>query len=181
MLKRKLQEEAAEAKKRQREEEEEKKKQERIDKRMAALNSQMDEKLFKESCMMREKHIMNLVRGLNKEFARRRKAVELMVGSNIDRSPSSSLAADSASTVLAPFSEMLPPLSRTYDAEIVRVWDFLHSFSEAFRTSLPSLDTLQDAFDCVKKSDESDRQSRSSAVKLFENIAIELIKVISPR
>ena len=189
-LKRKLQEEAVAERKRQKEEEEEKKKRDRIEKRLGLLNSQMDDRLFKEACTMREKNIMNFVRGLNKEFTRRRKAVETSVGSKI-LSSTQSLSNDTSSTVLAPFQEALPPLSRPYDAEVVRIWDFLHSFSdvlpkrtvsdtEALPPALPSLDSLQNAIDCLKDEGVEENQ-RLDAMKLFKGIAMDLCKVISPR
>ena len=184
VLKRKLKQEEAAGKRRLKEEEEDQKKKKRVEKRLSQLNLQMDDRMFKESCMMREKNIMNFVRGLNKEFARRRKAAELAVGNKIERSLASSPPFRSSS-ILAPFGEMLPPLSRTYDGEVVRIWDFLHSFSSVFPvssmpTSLLSLNSLQDAIDCLK-TNARDQQKRSSAVELFEGIAIGLCKVISPR
>ncbi|KAL7541225.1 hypothetical protein ACHAXR_012783 [Thalassiosira sp. AJA248-18] len=184
VLKRKLKEEEAENKKRQKEEEEDKRKRDRVEKRLSQLNNQMDDRLFKESCMMREKNIMNFVRGLNKEFTRRRKAAELAVGNKVDRSLTASPSIDSTASILAPFAEMLPPISRPYDVDIVRIWDFLHSFSDAFSTSdtpssLPSLDSLQDAMNSIK-TNPCDNEKRSHAIKLFKGIAMDLCKVISP-
>ena len=184
-LKRKLKEEEAADKKRLKEEDEEKKKRERIEKRLSQLSLQMDDRLFKEACMMREKNILNFVRGMNKEFTRRRRAAELAVGHKIDRLTSSP-SIISSSNILAPFGQTLPPLSKIlYDVEVVRVWDFLHSFSDAFSTSatptsLPSLDSLQDAINCLK-TNACDQRKRSNAIKLFKGIAIDLCKVISPR
>ncbi len=173
-------------KKRLKQEEDDQKKRERVNKRLAQLSSQMDDRLFKEACMMREKCIMNLVRGMVKEFSRRRKAAELIVGNTIDRSTTISPFMDTASTVLAPFDKMLPPLYQTYDAEVVRIWDFLHSFSDVFSKStepssfsIPSLDALQDAVVCLK-TNRCDKQKSSNAVDLFKGIAIGLCKVISP-
>ena len=132
---------------------------------------------------MREKNIMNFVRGLNKEFARRRKAAEQTVGNKIDQTTSTPSSVNSTSTVLIPFGAKLPPLSRSYEPEVIRVWDFLHSFSDVFsdgRTLLPSLDSIQGAFDCLK-ANECDQSKRSNATQLFQGIAIDLCKVISPR
>lgn len=180
-LKRKLLEAAVLEKRRLKVEEDDQKKRERVNKRLAQLSSQMDDRLFKEACMMRERNIMNLVRGMAKEFVRRRKATELIVGNTIDRSTTPSLL-DTASTVLAPFGEMLPPLSRTYDVEVVRIWDFLHSFSDVFsKISIPSLDALQDAIVCLRtKTNRFDEQESLKAMELFKEIAIGLCKVISP-
>ena len=164
-------------KKRLKQEEDDQKKRDRVNKRLAQLSSQMDDRLFKEACMMRERSIMNFVRGVAKEFGRRRKATELIVGNTIDRS---------TTTVLVPFGEMLPPISRTYDVEVVRIWDFLHSFSDIFSkltapssTSIPSLDALQDAIVCLK-TNGCDKEKNSKATELFKGIAIGLCKVISP-
>ena len=183
-MKRKLKEQQETDRKRHKEEEENEKKKKRVEKRMALLNNQMDDRLFKEACMMRERNVMNFVRGLNKEFARRKKAAELTTSNKVERM-SSSRPVDSSSNVLVPFGTKLPPLSRTYEAEVVRVWDFLHSFSEAFsspgtQASLPSLDSVQDAFDCLKTSAIGEQSKRSNAINLFESIAIDLCKVISP-
>lgn len=183
MLKRKLQESAAD-KKRLKSEEEDQKKRERINKRLLLLNNQMDDRLSKEACMMREKSIMNLVRAMSKEFVRRRKAAELIVGNKLDRSSSYLTSMKSSSTVLVPFNQMLPPLSRSHNFEVVKLWDFLHSFSNIFSLSTSpvspdTLDVLQDALNCLN-SDEYDKQKRSDAVKLLTNIAIDLCKVISP-
>ena len=184
MLKRKLQEVAAADKKRIKSEEEDQKRRERMNKRLLLLNTQMDDRLSKEACMMREKSIMNLVRAMNKEFARRRKAAELIVGNKVDQLSSSSIPTNSTSSFLVPFNEMLPPLSRSHNFEVVKLWDFLHSFSNIFSLSTtpvsPStLDDIQDAINCLNNN-ECDKQKRSNATQLFTGIAIDLCKVISP-
>jgi hypothetical protein len=144
----------------------------------------MDDRLSKEACMMREKSIMNLVRAMNKEFVRRRKAAELIVGNKVDQLSSSSIPTNSTSSFLVPFNEMLPPLSRSHNFEVVKLWDFLHSFSNIFSLSTtpvsPStLDDIQDAINCLNNN-ECDKQKRSHATQLFTGIAIDLCKVISP-
>jgi len=289
-IKRKLNEQLATDRRREKEEEDTKKKQERVERRMGLLNNQMDDRLFKEACSMRERNVMNFVRGLTKEFQRRRKAAEQVVGNKIDRTMQAPRSDNSTSTILVPFDAKLPPISRTYEPEVIRVWDFLHSFSEvispssenaaatmqkltkeqealaitghptlgekdehlpsepagelfpdgwvyrrikrtggqrkdmydrnyyspklslrfrqradalryiekleeadgdealailryyrreALSSTLPSLDSIQDAFDCLS-TDKSDSPKRSNAIKLFERIAIDLCKVISP-
>ena len=135
--------------------------------------------------MARERNVMNLARGMTKEFARRRKAIELIVCNAIERDAASSSSIDTSSTVLTKFGEMLPPVARIYAVEVVRIWDFLHSFSEVFSKStelstIPSLEILQDAFVCLK-TNGSDKQKRLQAVVLFKGIALDLCKVISPR
>jgi hypothetical protein len=183
-LKRKFQEELVADKKRLKDEEEDQKRKERVNKRLLLLNNQMDDRLSKEACMMREKSIMNFMRAMSKEFIRRRKAAELVVGNKIDRSSSSSPSRRASSAFLVPFNKMLPPLSRTHDVEVVRLWDFLHSFSNIFSMTTSSispstLDDLQDAITCLK-THECDKQRRLDAVKLFTGIAIDLCRVISP-
>jgi hypothetical protein len=184
-MKRKLFEATLADNKRLRQEQDDEKKRARVNKRLAQLNSQMDDRLFKEACMARERNVMNLARGMTKEFARRRKAIELIVCNAIERDAASSSSIDTSSTVLTKFGEMLPPVARIYAVEVVRIWDFLHSFSEVFSKStelstIPSLDILQDAFVCLK-TNGSDKQKRLQAVDLFKGIALDLCKVISPR
>ena len=183
-MKRKLFEATLADKKRIRQEEDDQKKRERVNKRLAQLNSQMDDRLFKEACLARERNVMNLARGVAKEFGRRRKAVELIVGNTIERSVTSFSSMDSLYSVLVPFGEMLPPVFRTYDVEVVRIWDFLHSFSCVFSkstdpSSIPSLDALQNAIVCLKTYG-CDKEKTLTAVDLFKGIAIDLCKVISP-
>lgn len=92
---------------------------------------------------------------------------------------------ENKSSAFPAYSKMLPPLSnRLYDESVVRIWDFLHCFSDAFVTdssdnSLPTLDSLQDAIDELKKG-RVDSKEHSSAVALVEGIAILLCKAISP-
>ena len=173
-MKRKLFEATLADNKRLRQEQDDEKKRTRVNKRLAQLNSQMDDRLFKEACMARERNVMNLARGMTKEFARRRKAIELIVCNAIERDAASSSSVDTSSTILSKF-----------EVEVVRIWDFLHSFSEVFSKStelstIPSLDALQDAFVCLK-TNVSDKQKRLQAVDLFKGIALDLCKVISPR
>lgn len=181
-VKKRLRDQESENRKRQKDEEEDKKKQNRVEKRLAQLAVQMDDKLFKEALMARERNLQNFVRGMNKEYNRRRKAAELVVGNKLEHSKFST--SDSASSLVT-FRTMLPPLSRHYDEEVVRVWDFLHSFSGAFKESsvlpsMPSLDTLQDAVNSLKNKSADGEENRTGAVKLMTAISITLCTVISP-
>lgn len=95
--------------------------------------------------------------------------------------PSSS---DSPSTAFPTYTKMLPPLSnRIYDESVVRIWDFLHCFSDAFdadsQNPLPTLDSLQDAIHDLTKG-KTDSQKYSAAVAIVERIAMMLCKAISP-
>ncbi len=178
--KRKLRQEELDKRKRLKEEEEELKKKERADKRLSQLGLQMDERICKESYNIRERSIVNFARSMTKEFNRRRRAAEIVVAHKVDSPSVSSLS--NTSTSLFPFREMLPPLSREYDEDIVRLWDFINSFKDAFYgsnpdSSPPSIDTLQNAIDCLN--DPKDDR-RYNSVELLSNIAINLCKVISP-
>mmetsp|Transcript_26902 Transcript_26902/g.55459 ORF Transcript_26902/g.55459 Transcript_26902/m.55459 type:complete len:2488 (+) Transcript_26902:443-7906(+) len=178
--KRKLKQEESDKRKRLKEEEEELKKKERVEKRLAQLGLQMDERLSKESYNVRERNIVNFARSMTKEFNRRRRAAEIAVAHKVD-SPSVSSHLNT-STSLPPFREMLPPLSREYDEDIVRLWDFINSFQDAFYgnnpdASPPSIEKLQDAIDCLNDPKE---EKRFNSVELLSNIAINLCKVISP-
>ncbi len=181
-IKKRLRDEEAASRKRQKDEEEDKKKQNRVEKRLAQLNIQMDDKLFKEALVARERNLQNFVRGMNKEYTRRRKAAELVVGNKLEHSKFST--SDSASSLVT-FRTMLPPLSHPYDEEVVRVWDFIHSFSGALKEStalpsMPSLDTLQDAVNSLKSESADGEKNRTEAIQLMKGIAITLCSVISP-
>ncbi len=167
--KRKLRQEELDKRKRLKEEEEELKKKERADKRLSQLGLQMDERICKESYNIRERSIVNFARSMTKEFNRRRRAAEIVVAHKVDSPSVSSLS--NTSTSLFPFREMLPPLSREYDEDIVRLWDFINSFKDAFYgsnpdSSPPSIDTLQNAIDCLN--DPKDDR-RYNSVELLSN------------
>jgi hypothetical protein len=131
-------------------------------------------------------HLYSLLPGLmhlqNKEFARRRKVADAVIAHKMDQLLLSS--SENKTTAFPSFTEKLPPLStRLYDEEVVRIWDFLHCFSAAFVTensnNLPTIDSLQDAVDELKKG-RSDSKEHQSAVALMEGIAITLCEAISP-
>ncbi|KAL7522117.1 hypothetical protein ACHAWX_006804, partial [Stephanocyclus meneghinianus] len=183
LMKRKAKEEEVANRKRQKEEEEEQKRRERVEKRLTQLTLQMDERLIKESYFLRERSVMTYVKALSKEFFRRRKIADTVVAHKMDQLlPTIS---DTKSTALPIYCEMLPPLSdRLYDEAVVRIWDFLHCFRDAFvengsNASLPTLDSLQDAIDTLKKGDPNDNKY-AAAIELIEDIAISLCRAISP-
>ncbi|KAL7511584.1 hypothetical protein ACHAXN_008574 [Cyclotella atomus] len=178
----KVKDEEVSSKKRQGEGEEELKKREKVEKRLAQLSLQMDERLGRESYFSIERAITLYVKALNKEFARRRKVADAVIAHKMDQLLLSS--SENKTTAFPSFTEKLPPLStRLYDEEVVRIWDFLHCFSAAFVTensnNLPTIDSLQDAVDELKKG-RSDSKEHQSAVALMEGIAITLCKAISP-
>ena len=166
--------------KRQREDEEDTKKKERVERRLAQLSLQMDDRLLKESFTVREKMIMNFVRSMNKEFQRRRKTAETVVGYRLEQPEVHSV---SECTALSTYAEMVPPLSRVYDEDVIRIWDFVHSFENAFKggssLSIPTLDSLQDAIECLK-ADKRGEAKHSESVDIVKGIAINLCKAISP-
>eukprot|EP00804_Cyclotella_cryptica_P004728 CCRYP_016229-RA/>CCRYP_016229-RA protein AED:0.01 eAED:0.01 QI:584/1/1/1/0.8/0.83/6/4255/1383 len=183
LMKRKAKEEEVANRKRQKEEEEELKRRERVEKRLTQLTLQMDERLVKESYFLRERGVMAYVKALNKEFFRRRKIADAVVAHKMDQLlPSSS---ETPSTAFPIYSKMLPPLSdRLYDEAVVRLWDFLNCFRDAFvvdnsSASLPTLDALQDAIDGLKKGNADDKE-HAAAIELIEGIAISLCRAISP-
>lgn len=108
---------------------------------------------------------------------------DAVIAHKIDQLPSSSL--EKKSTAIPTYTEKLPSLSnRLYDEAVVRIWDFLHCFSDAFvsensKGGLPSIDALQDAFDELKKGNEESKSYRA-AIGLMECIAVTLCKAISP-
>ena len=191
--KKKARQDAIDEKKRAKLDADEEKRRERIDKRMAILGNQMNDRLMKEAASVREKSMMNFVRGLNKEFVRRRKAAELVVGNAVDKTSGAFVDPDESGAALGTFAEMIPPLGKRYDLEVVRIWDFLHSFADAFVGAasdeeegdtgdgrLPSLDTIQETIDCLKN-ESATRKERDEAVNVMNRIGVLLCQVISPR
>lgn len=137
------------------------------------------------SCLQSSHFSLNISRThhlQNKEFVRRRKVADVVIAHKIDQmQPSSS---DNPSTAFPTYTKMLPPLSsRIYDESVIRIWDFLHCFSDAFVTDssspLPTLDSLQDVIEDLKKG-KTDSQKYAAAVATAERIAIMLCKAISP-
>lgn len=122
----------------------------------------------------------------NKEFVRRRKVADAVISNQTDqRLQSSSMVSTSTATSNPTYNKKLPTLAdRIYDEAVVRIWDFLHCFSDAFVTegssnTLPTLDSLQDAIENLNKGKHNNKMFHD-AVALVETVAIMICKAISP-
>eukprot|EP00934_Nitzschia_sp_Nitz4_P004114 Nitzschia sp. Nitz4//scaffold47_size129522//67235//74024//NITZ4_003555-RA/size129522-augustus-gene-0.109-mRNA-1//1//CDS//3329552812//4104//frame0 len=172
-LKRKKREDERDARKRMRLEEEEEKKKARIEERLSRLRVQVEDRLFKEATFQREKVVLLLAKNLAKEFARRRKAAELLAGQAIDTG---------SDVVSKRIDDDLPPLSKKYDEEIVKIWDFVTTFGDFFlsreyMTSLPPLDTLQMAIDTLR--DRKTDMNKAEALAFVTELAVSLCQPLS--
>jgi len=200
-LKRKKKEEEAEERKKKKLAQEEQVKQAREDERMARLKLQVDDRLLKESRKERKKVIEAMAKNLGKEFTRRRRAAEIVASDRVENSKESQTLSDAP--MVDTYQSSLPPLSRQYDVDVVRVWDFISSFESTLRSfggekenaSLPSLDALQDAVDTLafgssgakssapktgdNKSKDEMKTKHREAVGLLSTLAVSLCKPLS--
>ncbi len=193
-LKRKKREDEAEERKKKKLAQEEQVKQAREDERMARLKLQVDDRLVKEARRERKKVIEAMAKNMGKEFTRRRRAAEIVASDRVENSKESQTLSDAP--MIDAYQSSLPPLSRQYDVDVVRVWDFISSFEDTLRsfedeeddTSLPSLDALQDAVDTLAlgssdpnssaPKDETKTKHRD-AVGLLSKLAVSLCKPLS--
>jgi hypothetical protein len=171
--KRKRREDERDARKRQKEGEMDEKKRARAEERMARLNVQVDERLFKEACFQREKVVLLLAKSLGKDFSMRRKAAELVSGQSIldGLTKKKNVVGDSGTLEI-------PSLGRVYDEDVLRVWDFFTTFGSTFLErgylpNIPTLDSLQDAIDCLRDEKEY-RKTRPEAIDQLVQIAMAL-------
>ena len=203
-LKRKKKEEEAEERKKKKLAQEEQVKQAREDERMARLKVQVDDRLLKEARKERKKVIEAMAKNLGKEFTRRRRAAEIVASDRVENSKESQTLSDAP--MIDTYKSSLPPLSRQYDVDVVKVWDFISSFKDTLKsfegegddTSLPSLDALQDAVSTLalcnsgagsnaSASETGDDKSKGDdlktkhreAVGLLSNLAVALCKPLS--
>jgi len=199
-LKRKKKEEEAEERKKKKLAQEEQVKQAREDERMARLNVQVDDRLHKEARKERMKVIEAMAKNLGKEFTRRRRAAEIVASDRVENSKESQTLRDTP--MIDAYQSSLPPLSRQYDVDVVKVWDFISTFKDALgsfggeeNSSLPSLDDLQDAINTLalgrsgrdssapKSSDEKCKDEMKAkhreAVGLLSKLAVSLSKPLS--
>lgn len=173
--KRKKREDERDARKRQKLEEEEEKKKARAEERLVRLRVQVEERMFKEASFQREKVILAMVKSFGKEMARRRKAAELVSAQKISDKRSLAIRFDSK-------IEELPPLSKPFDEDVLRIWDFISTFGSFFLErgyvgELPTLDALQSSIDTLRGS-VSD-QERAEAISFITNLAVALCKPLS--
>eukprot|EP00957_Ditylum_brightwellii_P133423 10172655-Ditylum_brightwellii.AAC.1 len=201
-MKRKEREEERESRKRQKMEDAEQRKKAREEERLSRLSTQVDERLFKEACFQREKVVLLAAKAMGKEFARRRKAAEVvsshMVESSTDSDTNRFQIAQSESSNNLQFG--LPSLSHRYDEEVLRVWDFVHSFQVMFDkmnelSPLPTLDSIQNAVNSLRGGPkypedktfkdktvgiENNGGSKIEAIELLTNVAIALCRPLVP-
>ena len=122
----------------------------------------------------------------NKEFIRRRKVADSVIAHQMDQRLQLSSTVSTSTAASNPiYNEKLPTIAdRIYDEAVVRIWDFLHCFSDAFVTegsndTLPTLDSLQDAIYNLRKGRSNSKMHRA-AVALLEKVAIMICQAISP-
>ena len=175
-LKRKRREDERDARKRQKMEEEEEKKKARVGDRLSRLNIQVQDRLNKEASFQREKVVLMMAKNLSKEFARRRKAAELVAGQIV----SEAKPRHSVSTSVA--AEDLPPLSKAYDEDILRIWDFMTTFGSFFVDrkyveELPTLDNLQASIDTLRGLKTT--MNKVEATSFVTDLAVALCKPLA--
>ena len=177
-LKRKSREDERNSRKKQRLEELEERKKAREEDRLSRLSLQVDERLFKEACFQRERVVLLASKLIGKEFMRRRKAAEVIAAHVVESAPELDTSVENYLG-----NRELPPISKDYNVDVLRVWNFIHSYRSAFEAlgnlkSLPSLDALQNAIDNIRIKSTEEVQ-RKEATDLLTNIAIGLCKPIS--
>ena len=180
-LKRRMQDEMRDSKKRQKFEEEEEKKKQRADERMARLEVQVHERLIKEAVSHREKVIASLAKLQAKEFARRRKAAEILAGQSILDAKNPLAGAGAKSSLVA---MDLPSSTKVYNEDAVRVWNFMATFQSYFMekefvAEVPTLPSLQNAVDCLQGKPTKSSLSSNEAVSLLTDLSIALCKPLS--
>ncbi|CAB9519085.1 specific demethylase 5C [Seminavis robusta] len=176
-MKRKQLNDRRDEQKRRKLEEEDEKKKARINERLARLNMQVEERLFKEACFQREKAIVALAKTFTREFARRRRAAEVVAGQQIFESKRRSGVTEA--TYLH-----LPKLSKVYDEDVLRVWDFISVFGDfflkkGFIKSVPSMDSLQLAIDSLRGTGGEASISKQAATLSLTNIAVALCQPLA--
>jgi hypothetical protein len=173
--KRKLRDDERDERKKVKTAEEDEKKKERAKERMNRLRLQVDERLFKEACFQREKVIAVMAKNLSKEFSRRRKAAELVAGQAVVETK--------PRVQSGPTIEELPPLSRVYDEDILRIWDFITTFGNffterGFLEELPTLDSLQAAINALRGNGLTD-MTKGQAMSFMNDLAVALCKPLA--
>jgi hypothetical protein len=170
-LKRKAREDEREVRKKQKLDEIDQVKREREQTRLTRLSTQIDEKLFKESCIQRERVTFLATKLVGKEVSRRRKAAEIMVAHLVGNTAESSSSNDDI------YNDPLP-ISKRYSTDVLKIWNFMKTYEGAFNCKdktrfVPELDELQDAINILADLN-SERSSRKKAIELLTSIAIAL-------
>lgn len=181
-IKKRKRDELRDSRKLQKLAEEEEKKKARVDERLSRLEVQIKDRLFREASFQREKVILAKARSLTKEFNRRRKVAELVAGQAV---------ADRRRRMCQPPSptdrEPLPCISKVYDEDTIRVWNFISTFKAFFLQRgyvqhVPSLESLQNAINCVRGFTESscgNQLSIDDAVASLTDLAVALCKPLA--
>ena len=182
--KRKYREEINNARKKQRQDEMDQKKAARAQERLTRLSLQVDERLFKEACVQRERVVLGMQKFLIKEFGKRRKAAELIAGQSVLDGIGNEGDSHASRDL-----HNLSPLCKVYDEEVLRLWDFFCSYGDTFLKwgyvdKLPTLDVLQSAIDALRDPEAEKRlsiptMSRDQALAWLINLAVAICKPIS--
>lgn len=179
--KKRKREEDRDEKKRQRLEEEDHRRKLRIDERLSKLKLQVEDRLYKEASFQRERAAAVLAKSVSKEFVRRRRAAELVASQSIieEKNRASIRGADAMVALSA-----IPPISKIYDEDSVRVWNFMSTFGtffleRGFIAEIPTLDSLQDAVDCLRGTSRVTAMAADDAVTSLTDLAIALCKPLA--
>ena len=180
--KRRKKEEVRDARKKQKMEEEDEKKRARIEERLGRLRLTIEDRLFKEASTQRDKVVATFARSLAKEFARRRKAAEVLASQRVIET--NALSAASVSSVSPPYVSELPHLSQPYDEDAVRVWNFISTFKNFFlergyMSEIPTLDSLQTSINCLRGGATKSTLSPEEAIASLTDLAVALCKPLA--
>jgi len=179
-LKRRKRDEIRDSKKRQRDEEEEEKRKQRADERMSRLEVQINDRLNKDAAFQREKVVVSLAKLQTKEFARRRKAAEIVAAQTVVEVKTVKSNSVSATSLVVD----LPSPTNVYNEDAVRVWNFMSTFQSYFLqkeyvSEVPTLPSLQTAVDCIQGKATKSTLSCDEAVSLLTDLSIALCKPLA--
>jgi Bromodomain len=183
LVKKRKRDEERDERKRQKMEEEDERKKVRIEERMARLRVQVDERLFREAVIQRERALATLARGLVREFARRRRAAEVVAAQAVVEAKSTTKGSSPDGVRNEIDGDLtLPGNSKSFSEDAIRVWDFVSTFGAFFVergyiADIPTLDSLQSALDCIAGNARG--LDRQDAVSTLTQIAIGLCKPLA--
>lgn len=192
--KRRVQDPSQNSRKKQKLDEVSEKRQVRVNERLARLDLQVNDRLFREAAFQRERVVINLAKGLTKEYQRRRKFCEIITAQKLKNeeyeAESKSVPAALPSSAIPEAGNAaevrvldLPPTSTIYDEECVKIWNYMSTFKDFFlekgwAAEVPTLKHLQASIDVVKGS-ESASMSRDDAVASLTQIAVALCQPLA--
>jgi len=174
--KRKARDDERENRKKQKLEELDQQKQSRKEERLSRLKSQIEDRLFKESCFQRERVVLLASKLCGKEMTRRKKVSEIIAGNVVEFSMPSE-----ENTSFPTYN--LPRLSEDFDADIVRLHDFLMTYKSYFcgedmLTSIPSLDILQSSVNTFSSPIARNGETME-AFNLLNDVGVALCKPLT--